>query len=228
GGDGGLHGAKPAARGGHERGDDIVTEARTQRGTEGTHAIGKAELDRLAAGPVLAGEQGFFWTLEPRSSTALHQFDKSLMDVALQRLQTLDVLRILREERVEHGFVLTGSIKPAFDSELVHELGKAERAADDTDRADDRGWVTEDLVGGASDHIAPGGSDVLGERNDRARALGRELADAAVNQVGLHRRTAGRVDQQRDRPRGAHVEGALERASAGSQREARVQPRAES
>src|SRR5262249_13321843 len=78
-------------------------------------AVGKAELDRLAAGPVFTGEQGFFWTLEPRAAAALHQADKVLVDVPLQRLEPLHVLRVLRQERVEHSLVLAGNIEPAID-----------------------------------------------------------------------------------------------------------------
>ena len=96
-----------------------------------------AELDGLAAAPVFTGEQGFFWTLEPRAPAALHKADEVLMDFPLQRLEPLDVLRLLRQERVEHGLVLTGDVEPALDAELLHQLGKAERAADHPDGAKD-------------------------------------------------------------------------------------------
>src|SRR5215813_6621413 len=213
--------AKPAARRRHERGDDIVAETRAQRRAQITDAVGKAELDRLAASPVFTGEQGFFWTLEPRAAAALHEADEVLVDVSLQRLEPLDVLQVLRQERVEHDLVLAGNIEPALDAELLHEPGKAERAANDPDGADDGGGIAEDLVSGAGDHVAAGGSDILGKGDHRTRILGRELADAPIDQVRLHRRTAGRIDQQRDRPRVTHLEGALERTSDGSERKPR-------
>src|SRR5512132_4046110 len=141
-----LHAAEPAARRGHEWGDDVLAEARAQRRPQVADAVGKAELDRLGAGPVFAGEQGLFGTLEPRTSAALHEVDEVLVDVPLQRLEPLDVLRILGKEWIEHGLVLAGNIKPALDAKLLHELGKAERAADDSDPADDGGRSAADLA----------------------------------------------------------------------------------
>src|SRR5262249_62128487 len=94
-----LQAAEPAAHGGHERGHDIVTEAGAQRRAQVANAVGKAEFDRLAAGPVFTGEQGFFWTLEPRAAAVFHEADEVLVDVPLQRLEPLHVLRVLRQER---------------------------------------------------------------------------------------------------------------------------------
>src|SRR5207245_2666406 len=153
-----LHSANPATRGSDERSDDPIAETRPQRRAQISDAIRKTELGCLAAGPVFAGEQGLFGTLEPRSAAALDQRDELLVDFLLQRLEAVDVLRILRKERIEHGLVLAGNIKPALYSEFVHQLGKAEGTPDDSDRADDRGGIAEDLVGGASDHVAAGGS----------------------------------------------------------------------
>src|SRR5262245_25591805 len=110
-----LHAPEPAAHRSHERGNDVLAETRAQRRPQVTDAVSKAELDRLAAGPVFAGEQSSFGALEPRTSAALHEINEVLMDVALQRLEPLDVLRILRKEWIEHGLVLAGNIKPAFD-----------------------------------------------------------------------------------------------------------------
>src|SRR5262249_57676204 len=67
-----LQAAEPAAHRGHERGDDTVAEARAQRRAQVTDAVGKAELDRLAAGPVFTEEQGFFSPLEPRPPPSFH------------------------------------------------------------------------------------------------------------------------------------------------------------
>src|SRR6266480_2419906 len=223
-----LHATEPAARRSHEWGDDVLAEARAQRRTQVADAIGKAELDRLAAGPVFAGEQGLFGTLEPRTSAALHEVDEVLVDVPLLRLEPLDVLRILRKEWIAHGLVLAGNIKPAFDAELLHELGKAERAADDSDGAEDGGGIAEDLVTGADDHVAAGGGHILGKDDRWARVLVSQLADACIDQVRLHRRAAGRIDQQRDRPRVAHVKGALERTGNGGKREAGFERRRKS
>jgi hypothetical protein len=62
-----------------------------------------------------------------------------------------------------------------------------ERAADHADGTDDRGRVADDLVSGARDHVAAGRRDVLGKGDHRPLVLDRELADAAVDQMRLHR-----------------------------------------
>src|SRR5262245_20633326 len=152
-----LHAPEPAARGRDERREHILAEARPQRRAQVADRVGKAELDRLAAGPVFAGEHGFFRAFEARPAAALDEIDETLVDLALHRLEPLDVLRLLRQERVEHSLMITGGVEPALDTELVDELGKAERAADHADGADDRGRVADDLVGGAGDHVAAGG-----------------------------------------------------------------------
>ena len=50
---------------------------------------------------------------------------------------------------------------------LSISLAKAERAADHADRADDRKRIADDLVGGAGQHVAAGGADILDEGDDR-------------------------------------------------------------
>src|SRR5262249_57537795 len=106
-------------------------------------------------------EKGFVWTLEPRRADAFHEGDEVLVDVLLQRLEPLHVLRVFRQERVEHGLVLTSNIEPTIDAELLHQLGKPERGADDPDGADDRGRVAEDPVTGTGDHLTPAATAVL-------------------------------------------------------------------
>ena len=72
--------------------------------------------------------------------------------------------------------------------------------------------IGDDLVGGAGDHVAAGGGGILHEGDHPALLLLRQLADAAEDQVRLHRRAARRIDDQRDRGGVAHGEDALERA----------------
>src|SRR5262245_4108168 len=86
-GDAGLHPAEPTARRSHQRGDDIIAEALAQCGSQVADAVGQAELDRGVAGPVLPGEQGFFWTLEPRATACLDQVDEALVDLPLHGLE---------------------------------------------------------------------------------------------------------------------------------------------
>ena len=83
------------------------------------------------------------------------------------------------------------------------------------------------LVGGAGDHIAAGGADVL-DKGDHAQTLFfGELADAAEDQMRLHRRAARRVDNQRDSSRVAHGKRALQRAGDARQCQAGLQRRGE-
>ena len=120
-------------------------------------------------------------------------------------LEPFDVVRILRQERIEHRLVLARSIKPALDADLGDQLVETERAADHADRADDRTRIGNDLVGGAGEHVAAGGGGVLDEGDDLAAVFLRQIADAAEDQVRLRRRAARRIDDQRDRGGVAHA-----------------------
>ena len=142
----GLDAAEPAARGRYERSEDVVAETRAQRRPHVADGVSDTKLDRLRTGPVFAGEHGFFWALESRSTASLHEFNEIRVDLLLHRLEPRDVLRVLRQERVEHRLVLARRIEPPLDAELVHEPDEAERAADHSDRADDRGRIADDLV----------------------------------------------------------------------------------
>src|SRR6195256_3123624 len=218
-----LHPAEPAAHRGYERGDDIVTEALAQRRTQVTDAVGDGELDRLAPGPKLAGEQVIFGTNEAGAAALLHQRNKILVNVPLHRLEPVHVVRLFRQERVEHGLALARSVEPPLDSKLLHQVDEAEGAAADPDPAHAGGGMADDLVGGAGDHVAAGGDDVLGEGDHRNALLLGELPDAAVDRMRLHRRAAGRIDQQRHRPRAAHAERALQRTRDARQGDPRAQ-----
>ena len=107
-------------------------------------------------------------------------------------------------------------------------LSKPNDAADDADRADDRVRIGDDLVGRAGDHVAAGGAGVFDEGDDLTLFLLRQFADAAEDQVRLHRRSARRVDRERDGRGAAHGERALERAGDAGERQARPQRRRKS
>ena len=123
--------------------------------------------------------------------------------------------------------MLARGVKAPLDAKPLDQLVEAERAANHADRAEDRGRIADDLVGGASDHVAPGGHDIFGKRDHAALLLGGEITDAAVDQMRLHRRAAGRIDDERDRGRLAHGKGALKRTRQRRQREARLERRRE-
>jgi len=54
-----------------------------------------------------------------------------LVNFVLDRLQLLDVFRLLRQERIEHRLALARGIEPALDAEPFDQLGKAKGPADD-------------------------------------------------------------------------------------------------
>ena len=175
-----LDAAEPAARGRDQR--------RRPRCRRSAHATSSARRrcastspSSIALLPVQYSPENtvFSGPLSRAPRLRFTSVDEALVDVPLHRLEPLHVLRVLRQERVEHRLVLARRIEPPLDAELVHQPDEAEGAADHPDRADDRGRIADDLVAGAGDHVAAGGGDVLGERDHRSLVLGRELADAA-------------------------------------------------
>src|SRR4029077_1709062 len=135
------------------------------------------------------------------AAARFYQRDETVVDFLLQFFQPRHVVRVLRQERIEHRFVLARRIDAALDAVFRDQLVEAERAADDTDRADDRMRIGDDLVAGAGDHVAAGGGGVLDEGDDAAVFLLRQFADAAEDQVRLCRRAARRIDGERHRRR---------------------------
>ena len=108
------------------------------------------------------------------------------MHVALQRLDALDVGRLLGKKGIERVLALAGGIDAALHADAVDQLVDAEGRGDDADRADDRAWIGVDLVARAREQIAAGGRDILGEDIDLEILLGGERADALIDQHRLH------------------------------------------
>ena len=138
-----------------------------------------------------------------------------------KRVQPRDVLGVLRPERVEQRLALAGGVDAPLDAERCDQLLEAEAGADHADRADDRGCVGEDLVGGAGQPVAARGRHVLDEGKHRQLLLVGQRADAPGDQRRLHRRAAGRVDRERHRLEAAEREGALQRRRRGRRATAR-------
>src|SRR5262245_6468858 len=149
-----LRAAEPTARGRHQWRDDIVAEALAQCRAQIAYSIGDAELDRLAAGPELTGEHVIFGAGEPRSPALLHQRNEILVNLVLHRFEPRHVLRLLRQEPIEHRLAVARRVEPPLDAYLLHQPGEAEGAADYADRAHDGRGVADDLIGGAGDHVA--------------------------------------------------------------------------
>jgi hypothetical protein len=101
-----------------------------------------------------------------------------------------------------------------LDAELFEGLGKAKAGEDDADGADDGAGVGDDLVAGGGDEIAARGRGILDEDDDVLVVLGREVANTLGNQPRLHRRAAGRIDDDGHGVAG-HLEGAMEERGHG-------------
>src|SRR5262249_49848481 len=186
-----LRAAKPAARRSNQGSDDLLAITLAQGGMQVADAIGEPERNGSLAGPVFAGEQSFFRTVQSGSAALLNEADEAFVNLALYGLEPFDVVRIFGQERIEHGLALAGSVEPALDTELFHQLGEAERTTDHSDRADNRVRITDDLFGGARNHIPAGSCQILGKGYHVAFVLGGKLTDAAINQMRLDGRAAG-------------------------------------
>jgi hypothetical protein len=132
------------------------------------------------------------------------------VDLALQALQALDVLRLFGPKGVEHRLALARGVHAPLDADARDQVLKAETRADDADRAHDRMGIDDDLVGGAGEPVAAGRRHVLDEGDHLHALLVRQQADALGDQCRLHRRAARRVERQGYRLGAANVEGALE------------------
>src|SRR6185437_15110218 len=173
-----------------------------------------------AAGEDVAVEERRLVALEPRAAAQADDVLEAAVDVALERLEALHPHLVLGEEGIEQRLALARRVEPAADAEAAQQLGEAEAAADDPDRAEDRGLLGEDLVAGEGQPIAARGGDVLGEGEDGDVLLLGELTDAPVDERRLHRRAARRVDREGDRGEAGELESALDRARLAGQAEA--------
>ena len=63
--------------------------------------------------------------------------------------------------------MLAGRGDAPRDAELLDRLVKSEGRADHADRADDRGLIADDLIGGAGNHVTARGRNILHERYKR-------------------------------------------------------------
>ena len=59
------------------------------------------------------------------------------MDLALDRLDARNIVRVFRQEWIEHPFVLARRIQPPLDADPFDQVLKSEGAADHADRAHD-------------------------------------------------------------------------------------------
>ena len=103
-------------------------------------AVDQAELQRAPARPELSGEEILASVGNLPSAPLFDEIDEGRMHVTLQRLDPLNILRLLGEERIERVLALAGGIDAPLDTDLGDQLVQAEGRRDDSDRADDRAW----------------------------------------------------------------------------------------
>ena len=208
-----------------ERGAHLLAVTPAQKAAQIVHPVRQAKRHGLFSIPIFPREQGRFLALQPVATPFLHQGNKSLVNILLDRLQAPHVVGIFRQEGIEHDLAFARGIHTAFDAELLDRLVEAEGGAHDADGTEDRGSIAEDFIGRAGDHVAAGGADILDEGQHGNLLFVRQLADAPVDQMRLHRRTARRIDNQRHGFRLFDAEGALEVARRRGDREARLERR---
>jgi len=157
--------------------------------------------------------------------------DERPVDRGLQGAHPVHILGVLRQERVGKAFRLPRRDHPPFNPLLCHEFGEAKAGKDHPDRPHDRTGIDPDLIRRTGQPIAARRCHILDKGVDRQLFVIRQPPDAGGDQAGLHRRSAGRVDDQRDSRRFAAREGPLDqrgeacvrqRARAG--RDAALQP----
>ena len=103
-----------------------------------------------------------------------------------------------------------GGDQAPLDAELVHQAGEAEAVHQHADRADDAGLVGIDLVGGHGDVVGARGTDLLDDRIDLLLVQRLQAPDLVVDDAGLHRAAAGRIDAQHHRLRARVLEGGVQ------------------
>jgi hypothetical protein len=108
---------------------------------------------------------------------------------------------------------------PAVDAEPLDQPRETEARGDHPDRSQERGFLGVDLVAGERQPVPARRRDILGEGKDRDVLLLRELADAAVEQCGLHRRPARRVYRQGYRVQPTRPKRPVERGGVAAERQ---------
>src|ERR1700685_3274029 len=113
---------QPAALRGDQGRDNLIAIPFTQHGPQIANTIDESELKPPRSGPILAGEQVVFWADELAAAARFHQRDETVVDFPLQLFQPRDVVGVLRQERIEHRFVLARRIDAALDAILRDQL----------------------------------------------------------------------------------------------------------
>src|SRR5581483_1975689 len=210
--DAGQSPAKQRALGGYQRRKDFLAEALAQCRAQIAYTVGQAEFDRFSRRPEFSGKQRLVRSIELSRAARFDQIYEVRMDVLLDRLDTFDILRLLRKERIEHHLAVTGRVEPALDPKLVHQFVKTESSSDHSDRSDDGELVANDLVCSAGQHVASRSADILDEGQYRDAFFVGQLPYAPIDQMRLCGRAAWGIYDQSDRTGARHRKRPFQRA----------------
>src|SRR5262249_27666529 len=132
----------------------LVAEARAHHPAQVADAVDEALLERAPTGEDVAVEELVLAAAELCAAARAHQLLEAVVHVPLHARQALDAARILGEEGVEQRLALAGGIEPALHAEPLQDVAEAEGGADDADRAEHRGLLGVELIGGQRQPVA--------------------------------------------------------------------------
>mmetsp|Transcript_10979 Transcript_10979/g.32620 ORF Transcript_10979/g.32620 Transcript_10979/m.32620 type:complete len:205 (+) Transcript_10979:386-1000(+) len=192
------------------------------------HAVGEAELDgarapvhraveerRAAIGARLVVTRGSvvgcrLVVLQPRATGGLDLGLEVGVQLLEQHLLLPDLDRVSCAERAVPRLGGACGERAVLHAPLAEQLDQPDRRRDDADRADDARGEDKDLVARGGDVVPARRTNIgcVAEQLD-VRVLLAQLLQPRVQQRGLRRRAAGRVELQDNAPR-LHLEGLLQ------------------
>src|SRR5262249_19103857 len=96
---------------------DVLSETFAQHRAQIADAISRSIRHGLRAHPILSREQGFFRARELVAAARLDERDEALVNLRLNGLEPINVLRVFWQERIERRFIFAGGVDAPFDSE---------------------------------------------------------------------------------------------------------------
>ena len=158
--------AKPARRWRDQAETHFIAIEFAHLGAEIAQAVDQAKLERLPAGPELAGEKLLSRLVDARPTPALTRSMNSACTSRWMALIRSTSSAFSGRKGSSVVFVAPCGIDAPLDADLVDQLVQAEGRGDDADRADNRACIGIDLVAGDREQIASRRGDVLGEHID--------------------------------------------------------------
>lgn len=120
--------------------------------------------------------------------------DEGGVDLKMKWFKKLDVIGILRMERIECKIVDERSIEKKIKKDIIKKLGKEERGRKEEDGEKDGGGVGDDLVERKRDNVEEGGRKILKEEEKIILMLKGKIEDEEIDKERLKRREERRID----------------------------------